>query len=85
MGKNQDPGSGINIPDPQHCIFDLLFHARIIKTTSTVIYLFTFSTTLGKSIHFWKPDPDLLQSPNSGAEDSYSGAVEGIFVDFDPD
>ncbi len=20
MGKNQDPGSGINIPDPQHCI-----------------------------------------------------------------
>ncbi len=19
MGKNQDPGSGINIPDPQHC------------------------------------------------------------------
>jgi hypothetical protein len=21
MGKNQDPGSGINIPDPQHCFF----------------------------------------------------------------
>ncbi len=21
MGKNQDPGSGINIPDPQHCIW----------------------------------------------------------------
>jgi hypothetical protein len=21
MGKNQDPGSGINIPGPQHCIF----------------------------------------------------------------
>jgi hypothetical protein len=20
MGKNQDPGSGINIPDPQHCL-----------------------------------------------------------------
>jgi hypothetical protein len=20
MGKNQDPGSGINIPDPQHCV-----------------------------------------------------------------
>jgi hypothetical protein len=19
MGKNQDPGSGINIPEPQHC------------------------------------------------------------------
>jgi hypothetical protein len=26
MGKNQDPGSGINIPDPQHCllVLDLL-------------------------------------------------------------
>jgi hypothetical protein len=22
MGKNQDPGSGINIPDPQHCLKD---------------------------------------------------------------
>ncbi len=21
MGQNQDPGSGINIPDPQHCIY----------------------------------------------------------------
>jgi hypothetical protein len=21
MGKNQDPGSGIDIPDPQHCFF----------------------------------------------------------------
>jgi hypothetical protein len=24
MGKNQDPGSGINIPDPQHCYRDIL-------------------------------------------------------------
>jgi hypothetical protein len=23
MGKNQDPGSGINIPDPQHCMIVL--------------------------------------------------------------
>jgi hypothetical protein len=23
MGKNQDPGSGINIPDPPHCESDL--------------------------------------------------------------
>ncbi len=23
MGKNQDPGSGINIPDPQHCLLSL--------------------------------------------------------------
>jgi hypothetical protein len=25
MGKNQDPGSGINIPDPQHCMDELNF------------------------------------------------------------
>ncbi len=25
MGKNQDPGSGINIPNPKHCLFDLKF------------------------------------------------------------
>jgi hypothetical protein len=24
MGKNQDPGSGINIPDPQHCFLHSL-------------------------------------------------------------
>ncbi len=30
-------------------------------------------------------DPELRQSPNSGAVDSYSGAVEGIFVDLNPD
>ncbi len=25
MGKNQDPGSGINIPDPQHCTWQHIF------------------------------------------------------------
>jgi hypothetical protein len=25
MGKNQDPGSGINIPDPPHCTILVLF------------------------------------------------------------
>jgi hypothetical protein len=25
MGKNPDPGSEINIPDPQHCVFVLGF------------------------------------------------------------
>jgi hypothetical protein len=25
MGKNQDPKSGINIPDPQHCLLDNIF------------------------------------------------------------
>jgi hypothetical protein len=64
-------------------IFSLLFHARLSKLQ--VIYLFNFSRTLGKSLHFWKPDQDLRQCPNSGAVDSCSGAVEGIFVDLDPD
>jgi hypothetical protein len=25
MGKNQDPGSGINIPDPQHCLSEKIY------------------------------------------------------------
>jgi hypothetical protein len=25
MAKNQDPGSGINIPDPQHWLFSQMF------------------------------------------------------------
>jgi hypothetical protein len=25
MGKNEDPGSGINIPDPQHCFYGFNF------------------------------------------------------------
>jgi hypothetical protein len=28
MGKNQDPGSGINIPDPQHCLLDTTFKLK---------------------------------------------------------
>jgi hypothetical protein len=31
MGKNQDPGSGINIPDPQHCLIPILRRFRIIR------------------------------------------------------
>ena len=29
MGKNQDPGSGINIPDPQHCGPAIRFCAQL--------------------------------------------------------
>jgi hypothetical protein len=32
MGKNQDPGSGINIPDPQHCCFLILQFFAIYRT-----------------------------------------------------
>ncbi len=33
MGKNQDPGSGINIPDPQHCPGGSLDHGSQIRIT----------------------------------------------------
>jgi hypothetical protein len=29
MGKNQDPGSGINIPETQHCYLSLLLRSLI--------------------------------------------------------
>ncbi len=31
MGKNQDPGSGINIPDPQHCEHPRKFFQELRK------------------------------------------------------
>jgi hypothetical protein len=35
MDKNQHPGSGINIPDPQHWIFSQFFVADEIKTSAS--------------------------------------------------
>jgi hypothetical protein len=32
-GKKSDPGSGINIPDPQHCIFQLFVHQKHASET----------------------------------------------------
>jgi hypothetical protein len=34
MSKNQDPGSGINIPDPQHCICQLLAIIRVFSKST---------------------------------------------------
>jgi hypothetical protein len=36
MGKNQDPGSGINIPDPQHCCVELFFHTEHCSCSRTI-------------------------------------------------
>jgi hypothetical protein len=33
IGENQDPGSGINIPDPQHWIIDTV---QIVKTVVVI-------------------------------------------------
>jgi hypothetical protein len=36
MGKNQDPGSGINIPDPQHnCVSYALIKSILLFTTKS--------------------------------------------------
>ncbi len=39
MGKNQDPGSGINIPDPPHCFHkgpEHIFCFKIVKVPKFV-------------------------------------------------
>jgi hypothetical protein len=36
MGKNQDPGYGINIPDPLHCFFHTVF---VIDDKDPAIFL----------------------------------------------
>jgi hypothetical protein len=45
MGKNQDPGSGINIPDPQHCLPQFahnglsLYHAWLVCLALSLMFL----------------------------------------------
>jgi hypothetical protein len=44
MGKNQDPKSGINIPDPQHCYLDpdmtvLRNHRSSVNTESGSVFV----------------------------------------------
>ncbi len=44
MGKNPDPGSGINIPDPQHCLYLLpMKHCSVLF----VFFNFFFAFHLG--------------------------------------
>jgi hypothetical protein len=42
MGKNQDPGSGINIPDPQHYFLAsfifIIQYSKLIDRYGTVFY-----------------------------------------------
>jgi hypothetical protein len=39
MGKNQDPGSGINIPDPQHCFPEMEFlDINLTKDSSLLLH-----------------------------------------------
>ncbi len=38
MGKNQDPGSGINIPDSQHCHLVLPFGTHVLNGVGKYIY-----------------------------------------------
>ncbi len=43
MGKNPDPGSGINIPDPQHCIRNK--HPTSYKISFSYVFQFNFVCT----------------------------------------
>jgi hypothetical protein len=43
MDKNQDPGSGINIPDPQHC---LVIWIKKIELSLSVVALTLYSLLL---------------------------------------
>jgi hypothetical protein len=48
MGKNQDLGSGINIPDLQHCL--LGFFVKILKKTDLFIEEIAFVEKLSKNL-----------------------------------
>ena len=56
MGKNQDPGSGINIPDPQHCVSRIpdLFHSGLriqIPNPGVEKVLDSEPGTMGSTVH----------------------------------
>jgi hypothetical protein len=85
MGKNQDPGSRINIPDPQHWfqvrsifswgIRSLNHHGTIIKVLVDGIDIYLFY-----DLFQFIPDPDLdflpvLDPGGKKAPDPGSGSV----------
>jgi hypothetical protein len=80
MGKNQDPGSRINIPDPQHCLQDgehaqrgapgaqrLQEEARQEISPSSLIYSVSDSLNSDPDPDMLlnsDPDPDILPNPD---------------------
>jgi hypothetical protein len=62
MGKNQDPGSGINIPDPQHWSSDGLTMGREIKQFMEALILCGYVSRSGLSLFVPKPLPFLWQN-----------------------
>jgi hypothetical protein len=42
MGKNPDPASGINIPDPPHCLFSFKFFGSFLNCLSVFFAIFLF-------------------------------------------
>ncbi len=66
MGKNQDPGSGINIPDPQHCWRQVLLIGirnsdyKILNFSRNflIIYLINSNPDPGGQFITYTLDPD---------------------------
>ncbi len=48
-GKNSDQGSGINIPDPQHCVLYLSARVAVLRPSSAVVQI--------KILKFFDVDP----------------------------
>jgi hypothetical protein len=53
MSKNQDSGSGINIPDPHHC-------KKVNKSHFLMLRAEGFFCSLN-ILYAWDPDPDSLE------------------------
>jgi hypothetical protein len=44
MGKNQDPGSGINIPDPQDCLLAIIISGLLVCIHILIFCNLSFTT-----------------------------------------
>jgi hypothetical protein len=60
MGENQDPGSGINIPDPQHWIIMMIDLRKTVFGSGSSIFFTSERIRLRRS----KSDPDFTFTSN---------------------
>jgi hypothetical protein len=66
MDKNQDPGSGIKIPDPQHCILHFYFLLFLILCLYLMLYLYQCTARRMRWTAISPPTGSPRPSPGAG-------------------
>ncbi len=75
MGKNQDPGSGINIPDPQHWSHHSVCKPYVLIQKSFIVLLHTSFINSFISLALVGSGGGVLKKAGYGIEMKYSGSI----------